>query len=129
MTKKARSFLTLAKIDLDHARDNLQRHRRQAAWSVEQAAEKMIKAILTVEEIAFPATSHQLDHLVSLIPSDNPFKADLLDLTRLTSAATIYRYPTAGGDVPRDPPEKETTEDLEKIRLLLPEVEDWIRER
>jgi HEPN domain-containing protein len=129
VTEKADSFLELAKSDFEHARDNLRKHPRQAAWSLEQAAEKMIKAVLTAEVIDYPVRSHQLDQLVSLIPAENPFKADLLDLTRLTSAATIYRYPTPGGGIPRDPPPADMIEDLRRIELLLPEVMDWIRER
>lgn len=96
--------------------------------SIQQAAEKMIKAVLEVEGVSYPSTSHQLDHLISLVPATNPFKGDLSPLARLTSAATKYRYPTPRGDVPQDPPEAETTADMETIKLLLPEVKGWIRE-
>ena len=129
MSRKAHTFLALAEDDLAHARDNLVSHPRQAAWSIEQAAEKLIKAVLTTEGVDYPTTSHQLDDLVRRIPETNPFKADFLDLTRLTPAATRYRYPTPRGDLPDDPPMEEMREDLERVRLLLPQVQAWFDER
>lgn len=129
MSKKAESLLALAEKDLSHAADNLRAHPRHAAFSVQQAAEKLVKAILEREGVLYPSTSHQLDDLVGRIPATNPFKGDLSPLTRLTSAATKYRYPTARGDVPGDPPAAEIEEDLAAVKLLLPEVRDWIRDK
>ena len=129
VSQRARTFLALAEDDLSHAGDNLDAHPRHAAWSIEQAAEKMIKAVLTAERVEYPATSHQLDDLVRRIPEKNPFKSDFLDLTRLTPAATRYRYPTPRGEIPGDPPLAEMAEDLEKVKLLLPEVRAWLAER
>lgn len=128
MTRKAESLLALAEKDLAHAADNARSHPRHAAFSVQQAAEKLIKAVLEKEGVSYPAARHQLDNLVARVPPSNPFKGDLLPLTRLTSAATKYRYPTARGDVPDDPPISEIVEDMEAARLLLPEVRDWLRE-
>jgi len=127
--RKAGSLLDLALRDAAHARDNLERHPRHAAFSVAQAAEKMIKAVLVAETVAYPATSHQLDDLVRRLPADNPFKGDFLELTGLSAAATRYRYPTAGGDVPADPDMAEMEKDLHKVELLLPEVREWIADR
>jgi HEPN domain-containing protein len=124
---KIESLLALARKDLLHAEDNVRSHPRHAHFSVQQAAEKMIKAILEREGVSYPATTHQLDDLVSRIPESNPFRGDLLPLTRLTPAATRYRYPTAWGDVPDDPSAQEVADDLAAVKLLLPEVEDWIR--
>jgi HEPN domain-containing protein len=128
MNRKASTFLALAEADLAHAKDNIRSHPRHAAWSIEQAAEKLIKAILTAAGAEYPATSHQLDDLVRRVPAGNPFRPDLLELTRLTPAATRYRYPTPRGDVPEDPPTAEMAEDLERVRLLLPEVRAWLIE-
>jgi HEPN domain-containing protein len=128
MNRKASTFLALAEQDIGHARDNLRSHPRHAAWSIEQAAEKMVKAVLTAEGADYPATSHQLDDLVRRVTDANPFRADFLELTRLTPAATRYRYPTPRGDIPADPPMAETAEDLERVSLLLPEVRAWLAE-
>jgi HEPN domain-containing protein len=125
--KKVASLLDLAETDLRHAADNLRSHPAHAAMSVQQAAEKMIKAALEVASVSYPATSHQLDLLVSLVPANNPFKGDFAPLARLTAVATKYRYPTARGDVPEDPPASETKADMDAVRLLLPEVRDWAR--
>jgi HEPN domain-containing protein len=129
MNRKAESLLSLAEKDLAHAADNLHRHPRHAAFSVQQAAEKMIKAVLETEGVSYPSTSHQLDQLVARIPTSNPFRGDLLPLTRLTPAATKYRYPTPSGDVPKDPPGAEIEEDMAAVKGLLPEIRDWVSER
>jgi len=128
MNRKVLSLLDLAARDVAHAQDNLRAHPAHAAWSIQQAAEKMIKAILGQARVSHPATTHQLDVLVALVPAGNPFRADLLDLTRLSASATKYRYPTPSGLVPEDPPLEEMVEDLRKIALLLPEVRAWIEE-
>lgn len=129
MSRKAVAFLDLATADLAHAKANLRAFPRHAAFTLQQACEKIVKAILSAEGVAFPATSHQLDALVSRISGQNPFRADLLGLSHLTSAATRYRYPTPRGDVPADPPVGEMAEDLQSLQLLLPEVRAWLRER
>ena len=128
MSKKAESLLSLAEKDLSHAADNMRTHPRHAAFSVQQAAEKLIKAILEKEGVSYPSTSHQLDVLVASVPPSNPFKGDLSPLARLTSSATKFRYPTARGDVPDDPEISEIEEDMAAVKLLLPEVRDWLRE-
>jgi HEPN domain-containing protein len=129
MSRKAIAFLDLAAADLAHAKANLRAFPRHAAFTLQQASEKIIKAILSAEGVAFPGTSHQLDDLVSRISAENPFRADLLGLGHLTSAATRYRYPTPRGDVPENPPAAEMAEDLQTLQLLLPEVRAWLRER
>lgn len=129
MTNRARSLVALSEKDLAHAVDNRTSHPRHAAFSIQQAAEKMIKAVLEQERVSHPTTSHQLDDLVGRVPPSNPFKADLLPLARLTSAATRYRYPTPRGEVPADPPPRELQEDIAAVRRLLPEVKDWLDEQ
>ena len=128
MKKKVSSYLELARRDLAHATDTLDKHLANAAFSVQQAAEKIIKAVLTREGIAFPATTHQLDMLVGLLPGEHLWRADLLDLVGLTSAATVYRYPTANDDIPRDPDRATIGRHLAAIHILLPEIADWCRE-
>lgn len=128
MKKKAASLLRLAEKEIGHAADNLRSHPAHAAMSVQQAAEKMIKAVLEIEGVSYPATSHQIDLLVSHVPATNPFKGDFAPLAQLTAAATKYRYPTARGDVPEDPLASEVKADMDAVRLLLPEVGDWAQE-
>ena len=125
----AESLLTLAARDLSHARDNVRKHPSHAAFSLQQAAEKMIKALLETEGVDYPFRSHQLAELVSRVPDGNPFKADLIQLTHLTSAATRYRYPTPSDDVPAEPSAEELQRDLAVLLALLPEIRDWLHER
>ena len=129
MKKKVASYLELARRDLAHAADTLDKHPANAAFSVQQAAEKIIKAVLTQQGIGFPATTHQLDLLVGLLPGDHLWRADLLDWVGLTSAATVYRYPTANDDIPRDPDRATIARHLAAIRAVLPEIVDWCKEQ
>lgn len=129
MKKKVASFLELARRDLAHATDTLDKHPANAAFSVQQAAEKIIKAVLTQQGIGFPATTHQLELLVGLLPGDHLWRADLLDWVGLTSAATVYRYPTASDDIPRDPDRAVIARHLAAIRIVLLEIMDWCREQ
>jgi HEPN domain-containing protein len=128
MKKRVASYLELARRDLAHATDALDRHPADAAFSAQQAAEKIIKAVLTQQDIAFPATTPQLDLLVGLLPGDHLWRAALLDWVGLTSAATAYRYPTASDDIPRDPDRTTIARHLTAIRTALPEIADWCRE-
>src|ERR1700760_587407 len=96
---------------------------------VQQAAEKTIKAVLTQESIAFPATTHQLDLIVGLLPGDHLWRADSLEWVGLTSAARVYRCPTANDDIPRDPDRAVIGRHLAAIRAILPEIADWCREQ
>jgi HEPN domain-containing protein len=127
--KKVASYLELARRDLAHAADTLEKHPANAAFSVQQAAEKIIKAVLTRDGVLFPVTTHQLDLLVGLLPGDHLWRADLLDWVGLTSAATVYRYPTANDDIPRDPDRATIARYILSIRTLLPEIADWCREQ
>ncbi|HLJ63979.1 MAG TPA: HEPN domain-containing protein, partial [Stellaceae bacterium] len=127
MTKRAQSLIVIAEKDLSHATDVLRTHPQHAAFSAQQAAEKLMKAVLEREGVSYPSTTHQLFELVSLIPKTNPFRADLMPLGPLTTAATKYRYPTPRGEAPEDPDPDEIENDLARIRRLLPEIKAWLR--
>jgi HEPN domain-containing protein len=102
------NLLRIAREDLEGARVLNARGNRNAIYLCEQAAEKIIRAVLTSEKI-HAGVRHQLDEMVGLVPDENPIKPRLRALQHLSTYATSYRYTTPTGRIPADPP----TEDVE----------------
>jgi len=69
---------------------------RHACLLAQQAAEKMIKAVLIRLQVEFPR-SHDLDRLRTLLPTAMRLLVDGIDLAELTEWAVESRYP---GDWP-----------------------------
>jgi HEPN domain-containing protein len=125
----AASFIALAKEDLAVARQLLSAHPRHSAFAIEQAAEKLLKAVLTTEDIVFSAGHHQLGRLAELLPGEHIWRADLMAFDRYTSFATATRYPKPGGGMPQAPSRAALEAGLKEVASLVGEIEDWCRER
>jgi HEPN domain-containing protein len=123
------SFIALAKEDLAVARRLLAVHPRHSAFALEQAAEKLLKAVLTAESISFTASHHQLGRLADLLPADHIWRADLMTFDSYTSFATATRYPRPGGGMPQVPSRDVLEAGLKEVSSLVSEIEDWCRER
>lgn len=104
------NLLRIAREDLEGARVLNARGNRNAIYLCEQAAEKIIRAVLTSEKI-HAGVRHQLDEMVGLIPDENPIKLRLRALQHLGAYATSFRYTTPTGRIPTDPP----TQDVDAI--------------
>ncbi len=91
-------------ITLAHAKN------RNSAYLCQQAAEKLIKAVLLDSGIE-AGTEHHLDTLVGRLPEGHPWKARLRALDKYTPYATAYRYPGSGGRVPAAPDAKQVATD------------------
>ncbi len=74
-----------------------------AAYHCQQAAEKLVKAVLIYRGIE-PAKSHDIDALVSRLPPADPIRPVLAPLGRFTPYAVAFRYP--GEDLDPSPPER-----------------------
>jgi HEPN domain-containing protein len=92
------SFLWLASEDLQAARLLATQSNRNAAYLCSQAAEKVIRAVLTAEG-KHAGIRHLLDEMVDQVPDENPLKPTLRAIQNLGSYATTYRYPTATGRI------------------------------
>jgi HEPN domain-containing protein len=123
------SFIALAKEDLAVARRLLAVHPRHSAFALEQAAEKLLKAVLTAESISFTASHHQLGRLADLLPADHIWRADLMTFDSYTSFATATRYPRPGGGMPQVPSRDVLEAGLKEVSSLVSEIEDWRREK
>lgn len=69
---------------------------RLAAYHLQQAAEKLVKAILVHRKI-HPGLEHRIDVLVGMLDASDPWRSILDSLDRFTPYATTYRYPSPTG--------------------------------
>src|SRR5262249_27715529 len=88
--------LRIAAEDLRGARLLRSAHNRNAAYLCEQAAEKLIRAVLTSEGKR-AGIGHNLGEFVDLVPDENPLKPRLRGPERLGAnpPTTATRRPTA----------------------------------
>jgi HEPN domain-containing protein len=70
------NFLRIAREDLDGAKTLASSNNRNAVYLCEQAAEKVIRAVLTSEG-KHAGIKHLLDEMVDMVPDVNPIKARL----------------------------------------------------
>jgi HEPN domain-containing protein len=129
MSPAVETFIALARDDLSMARTLLASHPRGAAFHVEQAAEKLLKAVLTTEGIMFSAGHHQLGRLAETLPVDHVWRADLMAFDAYTTYATSMRYPLPGGGMPRAPDKAIVETAIQTVSSLVGEIADWCREK
>jgi HEPN domain-containing protein len=128
MSDRAESFITLARNDLELAKLVSARDPGNAAFHLQQAAEKLAKAVLDIEGIPSGVT-HQIGALAALLPTDHVFRPDLAAFDRFSSYATSTRYPLPGGGLPRPPAEDFLAEGIREVASLVDEIDDYRRER
>ena len=103
------NFLRVANEDLDGARLLAAGNNRNAVYLCEQAAEKVIRAIVTSEG-KHAGIKHELAEMVDLIPDENPLKPVLRRIEHLSQYATAYRYPVSSSKTKRIPRPPDTAE-------------------
>jgi HEPN domain-containing protein len=69
---------------------------RLAAFHLEQAAEKLVKAVRLERGLRVTA-DHNIEALVDELPADDPWRTKLRVLEPLSAYATTYRYPSPTG--------------------------------
>jgi len=94
--------LRIATEDLGGARLLAASSNRNAIYLCEQAAEKIIRAVVTSEN-QHAGIKHDLAEMVDLIPDENPLKAGLRAIEHLSQYATAYRYPVSSSKTKRIP--------------------------
>ena len=115
------AYVRIAKQDLDAARLVNQAANRNAAYLCEQAAEKLIRAVLTSEGVQ-AGIRHELPDMVTKIPDANPVKSLLRAVEHLDAYATAYRYPSPRGRIKPAPTPAEIDQDIVKIDAALVEI-------
>jgi len=96
------NLLRIASEDLEGARVLAASNNRNAVYLCEQAAEKVIRAVLTSEG-QHAGIKHELAEMVDMIPDENPLKAHLRKIEHLSRYAMAYRYPVSSGKTKRIP--------------------------
>lgn len=98
------AYLDDVDLDLDAAKRLIaEPPNRLAAFHLQQAAEKLIKAVRLGHGLRVTA-EHNLELLIGELPRDDSWRTKLLVLESLSSYATSYRYPSPSGrrkDAPR----------------------------
>jgi len=112
------NLLRVAKEDLDGARILSSGGNRNAIYLCEQAAEKIIRAVLTSEG-RHAGIKHHLNEMVDLVPDENPLKGALRAIEHLGAYATSYRYPTPVGRIVSPPTRAVFDENAAKVETVL----------
>jgi HEPN domain-containing protein len=121
MNKVVASYLRVAAEDLAGARVLAQAKNRNAIYLCSQAAEKVIRAVLTTEG-KHGGIGHKLDMMVDMVPEENPIKPMLREIESLGDFATTFRYPTAAGTMKRIPKQEEFDRLVECVEQALKEA-------
>lgn len=119
--RRIAAFLDLAAQDADAARTLATTKNRYAAYHCQQAAEKLMKAVL-LHRGRESGTEHRLDVLVDELPDSDPWKAKLRPLEIYLPYATTYRYPTPGGRIVAAPDMAQVSADADAIDALIQEA-------
>jgi len=72
---------------------------RQSAFFQQQAAEKLLRAVLEVEGVPAGPT-HNLRTLADLLEAKHGMREEFIAVEELSSSATRFRYPGGSGDAP-----------------------------
>ncbi len=112
------NLLRVAKEDLEGAVLLASSGNRNAIYLCEQAAEKIIRAVLTSEG-KHAGIKHHLDEMVDMVPDENPLKPALRDIEDLAAYATTFRYPTSSGRIPSSPSSTQTADLARKVEKAL----------
>lgn len=112
------SFIALAEEGLRAARLLRTSVPRQAAFFVQQTVEKIGKALL-VHDGVDPERVHAIAKLAAELAPAHPLRADLMALDRLSVYATVIRYPSPTGKLPRPPAADALDADIATVADLL----------
>lgn len=112
------SLLRIAAEDLAGARALSAIGNRNAVYLCEQAAEKVIRPVLTAEG-KHAGITHRLNEMVDAVADGNALKPALRAIQELTPCATSFRYPTPVGRIPTTPKADELAAMIAKVNLAL----------
>jgi HEPN domain-containing protein len=94
---------------------------RHAAFHLQQAAEKLVKAV-RLHRGLFATADHQIDALLGDLTGDDPWRTKLSLLGSLSVYATAFRYPSPTGRRKPGPSASELNQWIEVIAALVVEA-------
>jgi HEPN domain-containing protein len=128
VARRIAGLLDIAAEDASGAATLARTKNRNSAYLCQQAAEKLIKAVLLDQGIEGGA-EHHLDTLVGKLPDAHPWKARLRTLDKYTPYATAYRYPGSGGRVPAAPDADQVSADAALITQWITKAREELGKR
>jgi HEPN domain-containing protein len=124
--RRLETMLDLADQDVEAALLLTAKGNRYAAFHCQQAAEKLIKALLDHRGIEFGG-EHHLDVLVDKLPDAEPWKAILRDYEKYSAYATTFRYAKPGGGLMPAPDPAIVEKDAREIGRLIAKARAEVR--
>ena len=121
------AFLQLASEELGVASRIVEEAPRQCAYLLQQAAEKMARAILTAADVPF-GPGHNLGQMADALPEDHPWMEKIRSLNKHSPAVTRYRYPTPEGRLLEPPGARRLAQDVKELTDLLKEARQFLRQ-
>ena len=94
---------------------------RFAAFHLQQAAEKLVKAV-RLHRGLFATADHNILALVEDLPADDAWRAKLSALGTLSAYATTFRYPSPAGKRKPGLSGKDVHEWIERLSALVDEL-------
>ena len=116
--KRVAAYLELATKDAEAADLLLAGGNRYAAYHVQQAVEKITKALLLARGIE-AGIEHRLEELFKRFPAGDGWPERLRSFVGYSAYATAFRYPTPGGRIPADPSADTLRRDIASLRELI----------
>jgi predicted nucleotidyltransferase/HEPN domain-containing protein len=100
----------------------------QGAYHVQQAAEKLTKAVLVAHTIR-PRKGHKIEEFAPLIPTSFPHRDRFLELEEFSKYAWAHRYPLEDGREPIvEPSVAEVKTWIDDIEALKADFERWLEQ-
>lgn len=101
---------------------------KRAAFLVQQAAEKLVKAILVAWDVR-PRHTHDIAELLDLVPEAHPGRPSLAKLQRFTRYAVVFRYPLEEAAAEPVPDTTDVDSWIKEVRALKADFECWLVQR
>jgi HEPN domain-containing protein len=125
------AYLDDATADLELATAGLRIQNRHAVFHIQQAAEKLVKAVRLHRDL-LPTKEHRIAVLVEgavageplELAAGDPWRARLLPLDSLSEYATTYRYPTPSGRLKEPPADAKLDHWVGEIEDLLDQARE-----
>lgn len=112
------AWLDDADSDLAAARTLSASKNRHAAFHLQQAAEKLVKAVRLARG-HYATASHRIDELLDDLPDEDEWRVRLEVLGPLSEYATAFRYPSASGNLKPAPPAQVVDDWAARIAVML----------
>jgi HEPN domain-containing protein len=101
----------------------------QAAYHVQQAAEKLTKAALVAHEVR-PRKGHMIEEFAKRLPRRFSDRERFLALERFTKFAWVHRYPEEAGAPPEpEPSTAEVQAWIAEVEALKADFARWLAQR